>query len=500
MLFWIRYPMQKTLIQILIMLLLLGGCNRAGLDSSKNVTNRAQLDGPALSRDLAEIKKDGKLKAIMVYNSTTYFLYRGQAMGFEYELLDRLAKDLGLQLEIVLADNIDAVFDMLNHGEGDIIAYGLTITEERKKRIQFTDYLYTTHQALVQRKPRNWRRLRRDQIEDQLVRDVIDLIGDTVHVHRKSSYYERLINLQEEMGAKMHIDTIVGDYNVEDVIKMVVDGEIDYAVADYNIASINQTFYPILDVETPLSFSQRIAWGIRKNSPQLEAAINEWVQSMRKRDTYHFIYDKYYVHKKSYKRRVESDFYSKNKGQISVYDDLIKEAALDLGWDWRLLASVIYQESRFDPNSTSWAGAGGLMQIMPNTAKDLGLSNIFEPQGNIRAGTRYLREIWDRFESIPDSVQRIKFTLASYNCGYGHLLDAQRLASRDGKDSLVYDRSVGPWLKKLGQYKHYSKNFIRYGPVRGDEPYRYVRDIFLRYEHYRRLIPLKEENSNTPAA
>ncbi len=492
--------MRKTLLIISILLFTLGGCNRAGLDSSKNLGPRAKLDGPALKRDLAEIKAAGKLKAIMIYSSTTYFLYRGQAMGFEYELLKRLADDLGLELEIVLADNIDQVFDLLNSGEGDIIAYGLTITEERKELLQFSDYLYTTHQALVQRKPANWRRMRRDQIEDYLVRDVIDLIDDTVHVHRRSSYYERLLNLQEEIGAKIHIDTIVGDYNIEDVIKMVVDGEVRYAVADYNIASINQTFYPILDVETPLSFSQRIAWGLRQNSPQLLAAINEWIASMRKRDTYNYIYNKYYAHKKSYKRRVESDFYSKNSGQISVYDDLIKAAALDLGWDWRLLASLIYQESRFDPKSTSWAGAGGLMQLMPATAQDLGLQNIYSPRGNIRAGTRYLREIWDRFDNIPDSIQRIKFTMASYNCGYGHLLDAQRLTSRDGKDSLVYDNSVEHWLKDLGQYKHYSKDFIRYGPVRGNEPFHYVRDIFLRYDHYRRLIPLKSPETEEPAA
>lgn len=140
------------------------------------------------------------------------------------------------------------------------------------------------------------------------------------------------------------------------------------------------------------------------------------------------------------------------------------------------------------------------MQLMPSTAQEMGLSNVYAPEANIRAGSKYLKQLYNKFDHIEDSIQRIKFTLASYNCGYGHLLDAQRLASRDGKDSLQYDNSVEIWLKKLGQYKHYSKDFIRYGPVRGNEPFHYVRDIFLRFEHYRRLIPLNSSEEVDPAA
>lgn len=475
-------------------------CNQSDLSSSQSRRPKTELDGPIVKRDLKEIAEEGKLRAIMIYSSTSYFLYRGEAMGLEYELVKRLADHLGLELEIVLADNIDEVFDLLNRGEGDIITHGLTITEPRKELIDFTDYLYTTHQALVQRKPSNWRKLPRHKISKSLVKDVIELIDDTVHLHRKSSYYERMLNLQEEVGGSIYLDTVLGNYNIEDLIKMVVDGKIKYTVADYNLASINQTYYPILDVETEISLSQRIAWGVRNNGPEFLNTVNQWVKSIRKTDAYHFIYDKYYVHKKSYRRRVESEFFGKNSGQISPFDSIIQKYSDTLGWDWRLLSSLVYQESRFDPTATSWAGAGGLMQVMPSTASDLGLSNVYNAEQNIEAGTRYLREIWEKFDNIPDSTQRIKFTLASYNCGYGHLLDAQRLASKDDKDSLVFDENVAPWLRKMGEYRYYSDPLVRYGPVRGEEPFRYVRDIFLRYDHYKRLIPLdpsvgsKEEN------
>jgi membrane-bound lytic murein transglycosylase F len=425
-------------------------------------------------------------------------------MGLEYELVKRLADHLGLELEIVLASNIDEVFDLLNRGEGDIITHGLTITEPRKELIDFTDYLYTTHQALVQRKPINWRKLPRHKISKYLVKDVIELIDDTVHLHRKSSYYERMLNLQEEVGGSIHLDTVLGNHNIEDLIKMVVDGKIRYTVSDYNLASINQTYYPILDVETPISLSQRIAWGVRNNGPEFLSRVNQWVNSIRKTDAYHFIYAKYYVHKKSYRRRVDSEFFGKNSGQISPFDTTIQKYSDTLGWDWRLVSSLVYQESRFDPGATSWAGAGGLMQVMPSTAGDLGLNDVYNAEQNIEAGTRYLKEIWSKFDNIADSTQRIKFTLASYNCGYGHLLDAQRLASKDGKDSLMYDKNVAPWLRKMGEYRYYSDPMVRYGPVRGEEPLRYVRDIFLRYEHYKRLIRIdpsatsEEENLTLP--
>lgn len=479
----------------LIILFSAYSCNQGDIASSQNRGPRAKLDGPIVERDLAQIQEDGKLRAIMIYSSTTYFLYRGEAMGYEYELLKRLAGDLGLELEIVLANNIDEVFDLLNKGEGDIIAYGLTITEARKELIHFTDYLYKTHQALIQRKPANWRKMRLDNIDRKLVRDVNDLIGDTVHVHRRSSYYERLLNLQKEVGGKIHIDTITGDYNIEDVIKFVADGKIDYTLADYNLASINATYYPILDVETPISFSQRIAWGIRSNSPELEEAVNRWIAGLRSNGTYSFIYKKYYSHKKTQKRRIESEFYSKNSGQISEYDDLIKQAADSLNWDWRLLASQVYQESRFDPKSNSWAGATGLMQIMPGTAAELGVTKPYDPEQNIMAAMRYLRSLYNKFPGISDSIQRLKFTMASYNCGYGHVLDAQRLAAKAGLDSLQFDKSTADWLRKMGQYKVYSDPIVRYGPVRGEEPFKYVRDIFLRYDHYRRLIPLNSSDS-----
>lgn len=161
---------------------------------------------------------------------------------------------------------------------------------------------------------------------------------------------------------------------------MVVDGKINYTVADYTLASVNKFYYPILDISVPISLSQRIAWAVRKNSPKLLRAVNQWIKASKRKDFYYVIYDKYFKNRKGYRRRVGSPLFSKNEGKISPYDKIIRKNAQKLGWDWRLLASLIYQESRFDPYIKSWAGASGLMQIMPETAKELGIRNINNPK------------------------------------------------------------------------------------------------------------------------
>jgi membrane-bound lytic murein transglycosylase F len=272
---------------------------------------------------------------------------------------------------------------------------------------------------------------------------------------------------------------------------MVVNGEIDRTIADYNIASINKTYYPILHIDTRISFSQRIAWAVRQNSPELLKVINKWIVKEKKSDDYYVIYNKYFKNTKSYRGRVQSDFYSKNSNKISKYDDIIKESAKKIGWDWRFLCSQVYRESRFDPEAKSWAGAGGLIQLMPATAKEVGVNDSFNPKQNIDGGVRYLNKMRDKFEAVDDSIQKVKFTLAAFNCGAGHVFDAMRLAEKNGKNPNIWDENVEEYILKLADKKYYLDDVVRYGFVRGLEPYNYVKDIFLRYEHYKQFI--KEE-------
>jgi membrane-bound lytic murein transglycosylase F len=454
-------------------------------------TEQTQIDQvteTTFNQDLDEIRNHGKLRALMVYSATSYFLYRGEPMGFEYEMLERFAKHLNLELEITVSNDLDSLADMLHSGQIDIVAHGLTVTTDRMDELAFTDHLYLVKQVLVQRKPKNWRNLSWSRIDKAFIQDPIELIGDTVSVRKNSSYMKRLQNLSLEIGGEIFIDTLPGSLSTDEIIKMVEEGKIKYTVADDNIANINASYYPSLDVSVPISFSQRIAWALRPESKELLHVANQWIASQKKETDYYVIFNRYFKNTRGFKKRSESAYYSLNDNRISIYDDIVKASSEDLGWDWRLLSALIYQESQFEPRAQSWTEAAGLMQIMPSTAEDLGISDPNDPVESIRGGVRYLKEIWSNFNEIPDSLERIKFTLASYNCGLGHVFDAQRLAEKNGLAPNIWTGNVAEIMLHMGKQEYYTDDVVRHGYVRGTETYAYVEEIMTRYDHYCKFI------------
>ncbi len=446
------------------------------------------MNKPTVKKDLNELKEEGKLRASIVYNSTSYFLYRGETMGFEYELIQRFGDYLGVDVEIKVADDINNLIPNLNNGKVDIIAYGLTITKKRQEQVSFSDYIYLTHQVLVQKKPDNWRKMKLHEIDRVLLRDAIELKGERVSVRYKTSFTERLNNLSAEIGGEIKIDTLSGSLTIEEIVKMVSEGKIEYTISDANLANILAQQYKNIDVRVPISLSQQIAWATRTNSPKLLEELNAWLKKFKKTADYNVIYNRYFKNNRSFRKRIKSEFLSLNSNTISKYDDLIKEKSNVLNWDWRLISALIYQESQFEIHAKSWAGAEGLMQIMPATAKEMGVKNRFDATDNVTGGTNYLKIIWKRFDDIPDAEQRIKFTMASYNCGYGHVRDAQKLALENGLENLKWDENVEEMILALSFSKNYNLPNIKYGYVRGIEPFMYVRQIFERYNHYKQFI------------
>ncbi|MCP4683813.1 MAG: transporter substrate-binding domain-containing protein [bacterium] len=436
------------------------------------------------SVDLAQIAESGTLKAIISYSATSYFLYRGQPMGFDYELLQRFAEKQKLDLEIVIARDLDEMMGMLQRGEGDLVAHGLTITKERKEQAAFTQFMHKTRQVLVQRKPENWRDMKLHEIENELIRDPHDLIGRQVHVRRMSSYYQRLLHLSEEIGGDIDVQTVSGDLTTEELIGQVAESALEFTVADHNIAAINATYYDNIDIETRIGAPQRIAWAVRQTSPLLLQALDDWLAEMMEGSDYYAIYNRYYAKRRSFARHLRSSQAAIEEGRISQYDDIIKTHAAKLDWDWRLLASMIYQESRFDPEANSWAGASGLMQLMPAMARKFGADSLSDPEQSIAAGTAYLAYLQNLWRAIPGEDNRRTFVLASYNVGENHIADARRLAKTLGRNLDLWDDNVEDCVLLLSDPEYFQRDEVRYGFCRGKEPYNYVRQILDRYEHY----------------
>jgi len=482
--------LKKAISMFAISVLLLGitSCQNSRQQQADNGNQAIELEVAPVEMDLEEIKEKGKLVALTTYSPTSYFIYRGQPMGYEYELLQRLADHLDVKLEIKVAHNLNEVFDMLNRGYGDIVAHNLAITAKRKKIVDFTEHHHMVSQVLVQRRPDNWRRINPNKLERSLVRNPYELKDKTVHIRRNSSYFERLQNLSEEMGEPINVGEVPGELSTNTIIAKVAEGEYDFTVADKDIAMINATYYDNIDIETKISLPQKVAWAVRKTSPNLKGAVDKWLTSMKDKTVYYVIYNKYFKNRKGFGKRVSSDYSSLAGGQISPYDDLFYKYSDEINWDWRLLSAQAYQESHFKPNLTSWAGAVGLMQVLPTTAKSYGITKLQHPESNVRAGVRYLNYLIDFWEQIPDSTQRVKFVLASYNAGPGHVADARRLAEKYGKDPNIWEGNVDQYIKLKSQPKYYRDEVVRHGYCRGSEPYQYVKKIMERYEQYKLFI------------
>jgi membrane-bound lytic murein transglycosylase F len=450
-------------------------------------------------RDLKEIIEDGKLVALTDFSSSSYFIYKGVPMGFEYELLSRFCDEIGVDLHMKPADDMDNIIALLLEEEGDVIAANYTVTNQRRQEVAFTKPVLQTRQVLVQRLPDEWWGYNREQLDKQLIRNPVNLIGKDIHVRRHSAFYTRLLNLMDEVGGVINVKFAEG-LGTEKLIEMVSKGQIDYTVADENVAVLNKTYYPNIDVRTPLSFAQNVAWACRPNSTALVDTLNNWLKSFKKTEAFAVIHMKYFKARTQHKQRVLSEYSSLSGTKISPFDDIMREQSKRLQWDWKLLAAMIYQESKFMPNAQAWTGASGLMQLIPATAERFGAdSNIFDPRENIQAGVSFLSRLQGYWiDTLSDSSRAIPFILASYNVGLGHVLDAQRLAEKHDGDPFNWDH-VSTFLELKSQPQYYQDEVVRHGYCRGAEPVAYVRDILLLWEHYKNTpLALRSKGSVLP--
>ncbi|GAF03064.1 MltF family protein [Saccharicrinis fermentans] len=299
-------------------------------------TKQVEMD-TEVDFDLEGIQERGKLKVATDYNSTNYFIYKGRPMGYQLELLEEFCNNLGIKLEVKVSNDVHDNIAYLKSGKIDLIAQNLTVTRERSKEIQFTEPHTYSRQVLVQRKHEKKDSAKAKIRFNHLIRNQLDLAGKTIYVQKGSSYVTRLRHLADEIGDSINIVEIP-DYEAEQLIGLVAEGEIAYTICDENLAKVNLNYYKNIDVETAISFPQKIAWGVRKNSPDLLHVVNNWLVRFRKTTKYRLIYKKYFENRRS-THIVDSGFNSIKGGLVSKFDDIIKRESATIDWDWRLIAA-----------------------------------------------------------------------------------------------------------------------------------------------------------------
>ena len=390
-------------------------------------------------------------------------------MGFEYDLVREFARSHRIRLEVIVPGKDEDLLAMLREGRGDIVAAALTPTEDRRRSgIEFSRSYNKVTQVVVAR-------------EYEAVLDgVQDLTGRKVHVRRDSSYWTTLERLRDEEGIALELIAVPDDMETTEIIEKVGAGEYDLTLADSHIVDIELSWQDDVKVAFTVGEPVDLAWGVRKQNPELLAKIDTFLDEVYRGEFYNVKYNQYFRNRARMLAHREER--TAETGGVSPYDELVKKYAERYDFDWRLIVSMMYQESRFNPHAESFAGAVGLMQILPRTAEELGFIDLQDPEEAIHAGVAYLNWLRDRFEPELSVQDRMWFSLAAYNAGPGHVRDARRLARRLGKDPNRWFGNVESTMVLLSRQQYAEQ--AQHGYCRCTESVRYVRDVRDRYNAY----------------
>lgn len=423
--------------------------------------------------DLAEVQSKEVLRVLTRNSSTSYFIYRGEQLGFEYEMMKDVAQKLGVRLEIVIPPSREALERYLADGRGDVVAAGLTITPERSARFAFSQAYNEVSELIVLPVGHKAQHLE-------------ELKGVKIAARKSSSYWQTL----EANKARYGFEPVAvpEDMETEDIIAEVVAGKYQATIADSNIVEVELTYNDAIRSLGPLGEPRQVGWMLRNDQPALKAALDDYVKKNYRGLFYNMMVNKYFKNSKLMKVSA-SDERSDAAGGLSPYDALVKRYAKKYEFDWRLITSQMYQESRFDPNAKSWVGAQGLMQVMPRTAKELKIDNVVEPENGIQAGVKLMSRYASRFnDSAVKEKDRIRFALAAYNAGPGHVIDARRIARDLKLNPNKWFGNVEKAMLLLSKPEHAKR--AKHGYCRCEEPVKYVSEIQSRYDGYAKLVGL----------
>ena len=433
-----------------------------------SVSTAPAAHGTTEQAPLERILSSGILTAIIPNNAHCYHLYREEAMGLEYELVHSFAKSLGVDLRISSADSWQEMFRRLEKGEGDLAAAGMPPLPDTRAPVLFSKGHLATRQQLVLRKG------------SRKIKAEADLAGKTVYVARGSVYEKTLERIQRQ-GVDVHT-VLMDGVTTEELIRMVADGEIPATLAYDHILRINRRYYPRAVGAGPVNGEERLAWAVPSHAHRLLERIDKFFNEITRSGRLSKIYNRYYAAADRFEYLDARLFERRLKANLPHYRPVIEQAAAKYGFDWRLIAAQIYQESHFDSQALSPAGATGLMQITPATAEEFELSDPTDPSDNIEAGVAYLEYLSSVFDG-PVGLDRLKIALASYNIGLGHILDARELARQRGLDPDLWS-SLAKTLPLLAYPEYYHD--ARHGYCRGTEPVRYVERVLFYYDIMKR--------------
>jgi len=471
-----------TLTSILVTML-------SGIATADKKTPREEIlfQHKTMLGDFDEMVQLRTIRALVAYSKTFYFIDRGRQYGISYEALKTFEKFVNKKLQtktlkiqvVFIPVSRDELIPSLLNGQGDIAAANLTITTQRQKQVDFSNPFGSGVKELLVTGP-----------SAPSIKSIDDLAGKEIHVRRSSSYYESLIQLNTSFkkAGKSQMKLVLADetFEDEDLLEMVNAGLIPMIVMDSHKAQFWKQIFDNITVHQDIAVRTggEIAWAFRKNSPKLKAVVNEFVKRHKEGTMLgNILLKRYFKNTKFVKNALSETELKKYNSKVQLF----KKYAGEYDFNYLMIVAQAYQESGLDHSKRSPAGAVGVMQLLPTTAKDpnVNIANIEKLENNIHAGTKYLRFIIDRyFKDEPmDDVNKLLFAFASYNAGPARVKELRKKAAAMGLDPNVWFNNVEiVAAKSIGR-----------------ETVQYVRNIYKYYISYQMVLMQAEKKEKSQA-
>lgn len=414
---------------------------------------------------LDKIQANKVLNVVLLNAPSTYYIGTEGAQGFEYDLLDAYAKYLDVDLNITTANTIKEAIELSQNKNVHISSASLTKTKLREKLFNFGPSYFEVREQMICN--------RRMISNGTFPRDLEELSGLSIVVGEDTSYSETLKQLQDD-GYDLNV-SYSSEFSTEELLEEVALHHIDCTIADSNIYAINLRYFPEIAFAFDVSGREQLAWVLQKDAEALKASMYKWFNTYNQSGKLAALKDHYYSYVLFFDYYNTTMFYKRIQTRLPKYIKYFKDASLKYDIPWTLLAAISYQESHWNPKAKSFTGVEGLMMLTKNTANILGVNNRLNSKQSIFGGTRHIKQM---LKTVPQEVEgedRLKYALAAYNVGMGHIVDAQELAKTMGLNENIWN-DLKKVLPLLSQKKYYKS--LKHGYARGSEPVKYVDSIY----------------------
>ena len=400
------------------------------------------------------------ISVCLFYHAADYFVYQGSVIGFQYDMLKQLEKDFQRPVDITIESDPEKMFLTALSNQYDIVCFDFDKANYIPFYIDISEPVAYTYPVLIMRK--------KDPAYDSLP-----------HIVNTSAKYYNKLDFSLLNNPSSWTIQHNPDLAIEDLMEMLVDKQIDYAVCNYNEAITLMPFYTQLTIGPRVGENFPRTWILNQHNSRLNDSINRWLTDFKETNKYQSLCEKY-LSPHSY---VISRSFGKSKNSTSYYDGVLKKASERYGFDWRLISAIIYQESRFIPDLVGFGGSYGVMQMMPVTCERYGITDSSTVEEQIWAGAKYISFLCNIFRDKVDTADLYYFVAGAYNSGPGHILDAMALCEKYGGDPTKW-MTTSEYLIKKTHKEYYRDEVVKCGYYPGKHTVNYVDQVMTRYNGF----------------